>query len=288
MTSPEAAAGADALDALVREQNPDRWLASLFAPADRRDALIALAAYDVETARVRAVAREALPGEIRLQWWRDAVLGHGHGDVGAHPVAGALLAAMDRYRLPAQAVAAIAEARVFDLYDDPMPTLTDLEGYCGETWGALTQLSALVLAEAGTDPGSGTSAGHAGIALGITAILRAFPRQAAAGQTFLPADVLARHGATAADWSTGQAGAPLKSALREMVGHARHHLDRTRALLPGLPRAVRPAFLPLAAVPGRLRMLERAGFDPFAAGDAGPLGRFVATVRTAFTGRLPG
>ena len=110
----------------------------------------------------------------------------------------------------------------------------------------------------------------------------------ATGQTFLPADVLARHGATAADWSTGRAGDPLKSALREMVGHARHHLDRTRALLPALPRAVRPAFLPLAPVAGRLRVLEQAGFDPFAAGDVGPLGRFVATVRTAFTGRLPG
>ncbi len=272
---------------LVRAQNPDRWRAALFAPADRRPGLMALAAYDVETARVRGVARDALPGEIRLQWWRDAVIGKGHGDIGGHPVAAALMAAMARHHLPARALAAVAEARVFDLYDDPMPTLTDLEGYCGETWGALTQLAALVLADPGTDPGTGTAAGHAGIALGITAILRAFPQQVAVGQTFLPADVLARHGVSAADWSTGTATGALKSALREMTGHARHHLDRVRALLPGLPRTTLPAFLPLAAVPARLKGLERADFDPFAAHAPGPLGLLLTATRAAFTGRLP-
>lgn len=287
MTSPEPS-GAEDVAALVRAQSPDRWRAALFAPPDRRPALMALAAYDVETARVRAVAREALPGEIRLQWWRDAVLGAGHGDVGGHPVAAALLAAIAQHRLPARAVAAIAEARVFDLYDDPMPTLTDLEGYCGETWGALTQLSALVLAEPGTDPATGTAAGHAGIAFGIAAILRAVPRQAAIGQTFLPADVLDRHGATPADWAGGRAGEPLKSVVREMAGHARHHLDRVRALLPGLPRATLPAFLPLAILPARLKRLERAGHDPFAATGPGPLGSLLALTGAALTGRLPG
>ncbi|MGH2340904.1 phytoene/squalene synthase family protein [Segnochrobactraceae bacterium EtOH-i3] len=288
MSLPGEPVGPEAVAELVRAQNPDRWRAALFAPADRRPGLMALAAFDVETARVRAAAREALPGEIRLQWWRDAVLGDGHGDVGAHPVAAELLAAISRHHLPAAALAAVAEARIFDLYDDPLPTLTDLEGYCGETWGALTQLAALVLAAPGTDPGTGTAAGHAGIALGITAILRALPRQLALGQSFLPADVLARHGASASDWADGRAGDGLKSVVGEMAGHARHHLDRVRALLPRLPRATLPAFLTLALVPARLKRLERAGFDPFAATDIGPLGALVVTTRAALTARLPG
>ena len=37
------------------------------------------------------------------------------------------------------------EARIFDLYDDPMPGRAELEGYCGETASALIQLAALVL-----------------------------------------------------------------------------------------------------------------------------------------------
>ena len=39
----------------------------------------------------------------------------------------------------------ILEARIFDLYDDPMPSRTDLEGYCGETASAVIQLAAMVL-----------------------------------------------------------------------------------------------------------------------------------------------
>ena len=31
----------------------------------------------------------------------------------------------------------LVDARVFDLYDDPMPSLNDLEGYCGETSSSL-------------------------------------------------------------------------------------------------------------------------------------------------------
>ena len=59
--------------ALVREHDRDRYLATLFAPAETRDALFALYAFAAEIGRVRDVAREPMPGEIRLQWWRDAI-----------------------------------------------------------------------------------------------------------------------------------------------------------------------------------------------------------------------
>ena len=52
---------------LVREADKDRFLASLFAPADRRGDLFALYAFNIEIGRVRALAREPLPGEMRLQ-----------------------------------------------------------------------------------------------------------------------------------------------------------------------------------------------------------------------------
>ncbi len=70
---------------LVRAQDRDRFLAALFAPADKRQDLFALYAFNVEVARVREVVREALPGEVRLQWWRELIEGHGRGEVGGHP-----------------------------------------------------------------------------------------------------------------------------------------------------------------------------------------------------------
>src|ERR1700676_258417 len=87
---------------LVREADRDRFLATLFAPAERRGALHALYAFNIEIARVREVVREPLAGEIRLQWWNDAIDGRAAGEAAANPVAAALLAAMARYQLPAQ------------------------------------------------------------------------------------------------------------------------------------------------------------------------------------------
>src|SRR3982074_2398383 len=87
-------------EALVRSADKDRFLAALFAPAEHRGALHALYAFNIEVARVRERIREPLAGEIRLQWWSDAIAGEGAGDVRSNPVAAALLAVMARYRLP--------------------------------------------------------------------------------------------------------------------------------------------------------------------------------------------
>ena len=84
---------------------------------------------------------EPMPGEIRLQWWRDVIANRAVGEVSGHPVADALTNVIKTYGLPQLAFENYLDARIFDLYDDPMPSRTDLEGYCGETAGALIQLS---------------------------------------------------------------------------------------------------------------------------------------------------
>ena len=98
------------------------FIASLFAPAEHRDALYALYAFNVEIARVREVAREALPGEIRLQWWSEVSAGERGEEARANPVAAALLATIERYRLATDKLTDLIEAHRFDLYDDPMAT----------------------------------------------------------------------------------------------------------------------------------------------------------------------
>ena len=83
--------------ALVREADHDRYLATLFAPAEHRDALYALYAFNVEIARVRDLVRQPMPGEIRLQWWREALEGERDSEAAAHPVAAALREVLARY-----------------------------------------------------------------------------------------------------------------------------------------------------------------------------------------------
>ena len=92
-------------EAVVRAADKDRFLAALFAPAALRRHLHALYAFNSEIARVRDAAREVLPGEIRLQWWRDALVGQARGEVNANPIAAALLDTDRAMRAAGRAVA---------------------------------------------------------------------------------------------------------------------------------------------------------------------------------------
>jgi phytoene synthase len=248
--------------ALVREHDQDRYIACLYAPEAQRPALFALYAFSHEIARVRALVSEPLPGEVRLQWWRDLLEGEPKGEAQAHPVAAALLDAVARYRLPIAPLTGLIEARVFDLYDDPMPSLRDLQGYAGETSSALIRLACLILGN-GRDPGGAAACGHAGVAYALTGLMRAFPWHAAHGQVYLPADMLARNGVTRDDIVRGRGGPGVLYSLKELRGIVRSHVQELRELRETIPSAVVPAFLPVALVEPYLRRMEAKGYDPY-------------------------
>ena len=90
MTAPDPCA------ALVRDRDRDRYLATLYAPAEVRPALFALHALDLELAAVVATTTEAMLGEIRLAWWREALARLDTAPPPAQPV----LAALAAYALP--------------------------------------------------------------------------------------------------------------------------------------------------------------------------------------------
>jgi phytoene synthase len=246
-------------EALVREADKDRFLASLFAPPERRPHLHALYAFNIEIARVGEIVHEALAGEIRLQWWRDALGGEARGDAAGHPVASALMDTIARCALPVDPLIALIDARAVDLYDDPILTSADLEIFGRRTASTLFDLSARVL-DASAEVGDVT--GPAGAAYALAGLLAAFPRQAARGRTHMPLDVLERHGVARADVTSGQASAGVRTALAEIAAMARTRLAEARHAWDIVPEAARPAFLPLALVGPLLTRIERNP-DPF-------------------------
>jgi phytoene synthase len=249
-------------DNLLREGDRDRWLACLFAPAAVRRHLHALYAFSLEVARIREIVSDPMPGEIRYQWWRDAIEGEARGDTSAHPVAAALLDTIATFNLPRAALTDLVDARTFDLYDDAMPGLRQLEGYCGETSSALIRLASLILA-GGRDPGGADAAGHGGVAYALTGLLRALPWHAARGQVYLPTELLVRHGTSREELLAGRSSPGLLAVLAELRAVTRAHLKQAMAGLPSLAASVRPAFLPIALVEPYLQRMERSGYDPF-------------------------
>ncbi|MEH3062857.1 MAG: phytoene/squalene synthase family protein [Methylobacterium radiotolerans] len=248
-------------EGLVRAGDPDRYYATLFAPAAARPHLFALYAFSLTIARVREAVSNPMAGEIRLQWWRDALQGEARGDVRANPVAAALEEAIRANRLGRQPFVDLIDARVFDLYEDPMPRVNDLEGYCGETASALFRLASLVIGN-GTEPGGAGAAGHAGVAYGITGLLRALPWHARAGQVYLPVDILGRYGVTREDIVTGRGGPGLRRACADLRALARQHLKAFEAARPTIAPSAGAAFLPTALVEPYLAAMERASYDP--------------------------
>jgi phytoene synthase len=247
--------------ALVRAADKDRFLAALFAPEQHRGALHALYAFNVEIARVREAVREPLAGEIRLQWWSDAIAGRAAGEATANPVAAAVLATLTRYRLPAALLSGLIAARRFDLYDDPMRTLADFGDYARATSSAVVELSARILEP--DVPGLGSLAQHAGLAYAIAGLLRAFPVHAARGQLLLPLELLERHGVRQQDLTTKPATPQLRAGFAELRRLARQHLAQAHRSAGGMPDAALPALLPLALVRPLLDRMERKDYDPF-------------------------
>jgi phytoene synthase len=247
---------------LVRSADKDRFLATLFAPAAHRPALFALYAFNSEVAGIREHVREPLAGEVRLQWWRDVLADGRKEEAAGHPVARALRDVIAQYRLPVQFLDDLIEARIFDVYDDPMPSVAALEDYAAKTSSAVFALAARILdAERAADFDALTR--EAGIAYALAGLLRAFPLHAARRRLYVPLEVLDRHRARAEDAFAGRATTELRAALAEMRLRARRHLEQCNERLPAVTSQLAPGLLRLWLVRPLLDRMERGNYNPF-------------------------
>ncbi len=242
----------------LRDADRERHFATLFAPAGKREALAALALFEIDVARVVERAREPAAGEIRLQWWREALAGERGPEAAGNPIASALLGAIARFKLPVAAFDRLLDARVADLYHDPVPDRAALEALLGETRSVPLALAAQILAD-GRDAGIADACGHGGVALGCVALLQSLARDRARGRVTVPLAMLAATGSDAERFASAQDAAEAAPAVAALVALAREHFASFRSAARPVPAALRPALLPVAAAQARLPALERAG-----------------------------
>ena len=206
---------------LVREEDRDRFLATLFAPADKRPALFSIYAFDIETAHISGRVSEPLAGEVRLQWWRDVITGVAGEQGSGSPVAAALIETIERHKLPEQIFVDLIEAQRDALYRKPVETIDEFEQWAAKTYGGIFALAARVLSNGGPDLDDVSR--HAGIAL-------ACMKAAAPGPQF-----------------------------QDFSDLADRHLTAVRVALPAPAADANAAFLPLALVRPTLREIEKNG-----------------------------
>lgn len=278
--APSAAAFAAAL---VRRRDIDRYWSALFAPPPLRPHLLALYAFNIELARIAETVRGPQLGEIRLQWWCEAL-----ESGGGHPVAEAFAATQKACNTPDTYIAIMTEARVFDLGREPMASLAALKAYLGSTAGAVFALAAWIAGTRGMEASAAAEvAGHGGVAYGLAGLMRALPVHAARGQVFLPADVLDAHGVRPDAITSGEDSPGLRATLAALRAEAAAELAKAREAFAAVPAAARPAFLPLALVPSYLKKLAAPGHRPLHdIADINPLSRPWLMGRAHLRGRI--
>ena len=248
----------------VSRHDPDRFLCAMFAPADRRDDLLALLAFNLEIARVREQVSEALLGRIRLQWWREAIGEIYTGAPRRHAAIQPLHEAVKRRGLDRALFERMIDAREADLSGEAPRDLAALESYAEGTSAALSLLALGVL---GVRQGKAHEAARrVAIAWALTGLLRSTAFHARAKRCYLPQEPMEKHGARLEDLFELRGGDALSAVARDIAVAARGHLSAARALRREVPRAALPVLLPAVLAEGYLKTLARAGHDPLTPG----------------------
>jgi len=214
------------LAAFVKEQDPVAYWSVLFAPADKRDALLSLYAFAIEIKRIPAFVSEPTLGEIRMQWWIDGLNGARSAELLSHPVGEALTSACKIYSLPRQPLIDLIEKRIELLYVDasPLPDEAALELFCGRCHATVIHFASIILND-GRMPLTIDAAGHAGMVLGLIEALRE--------DLFL-------------------------ISKSDLVKLAQEHLTRLRSLSTDVPKPLLAAYLPLVIAEPFLERFEKS------------------------------
>ena len=246
---------------LLRQQDPDRYLTALFAPAERREALFALYAFNLELARARESVREPVMGRMRLQWWRDSLPEIMAGQARAHEVARPLAAAVVAHGLDRQLLERLIDAREQDMEPDPPADLPALLDYARGTSSTLAELALEILGR----PDSATrETGRAlGIAWALVGLLRAVPFHAAQRRLYLPASLMEEAGLRPGQLFEHGSSPELRAVVRRLAEEAERWLKDARRGRWAVARQYQPALLPAVLARGHLSRLAAAGYDPF-------------------------
>lgn len=270
---------------LLKESDRDRYLTVLFAPKKCRSALASLYAFNVEITRIAETVREPMIGEIRLRWWRDAIESHKSGE--GNPVLSALLSSIHQYDLPKAAFLRYCDARVFDLYDDQMPDIASLEGYCGETASAILQLSCQILDKDAAMKTTEAS-GHGGIAQALCGILRTLPAMNAHGRGYFPDNLVDAEPNDFIQSSQVTEQNQEEKLLGAAIALTRKHYQLFFEAYKDLPKSMRLAFLPLAIVPEALKRIEQKGtrcFKEYVT--PSPIRHYILIAKAGLSGHMP-
>lgn len=248
------ATSADIVRDAARLHAGDFYLSALLAPRAARDDLIALAAYHGEVARIPLTVSEPMLGQIRLQWWRDAIEAASPESASGNPIADALSGVARRLSLIQADLIAPLDAGDHLLAHGTFESEREFSEFIAGSWTTMFRISARILEphNSAEDEAAIAAAGDAYGRARVAADLPLFIARGLCPVPFGAYGIADPRGAGEA-----QAVAAVSEATRRLVLESEACLTRAKQMLPAASWSVRAASRPVALVEPYLRALQR-------------------------------
>ncbi len=249
----------------LRRLDHDRYLITLLAPERTRPFVLALYAFNLEIARTAENVSEPMLGQIRLQWWREAVEGIYSGTPRRHAVIQPLNEAIRTLELPRAHFDSLIDARESDLESEPFADRDQFFQYTEITGGLIEELAIRTVAP--DEAVAWSAARQVGQAWAIIGIMRAIPFMAEQGRAMLPMTDLRAVGMTRDDLTLSgkdskNGGRRLAGIVETYVQVAQDKLARARREGKQFPRQAKQQ-LSLARIADlHIKRFARYGYDP--------------------------
>lgn len=229
----------------VAESGSSFYVAFLFLPAEKRQAIHALYAFCREVDDVVDECEDPAVAVAKLSWWRQEVALLEHGQP-THPVMIALKDVRTRFDLPLEYFNEIIDGMAMDLEYSRYPDFKSLSLYCYRVAGVVGLLSAEIFGV--TDRKTLRYATELGTALQLTNIIRDVGEDARRGRIYMPVDELQRFNVPAADIMNGRETPEFKALMAFQAERAERYYTAALDTLPPADRAVQRPGLIMAAV----------------------------------------
>ena len=241
----------------VRRHDWDRYLFTLFAPADVREDLYTILALNTEIARIPDMVSEPLLGQIRLQWWQDSInkIYAGSSDgIQGHYIFEHIPRVILERGLSKSLFDQLFEARASEFSSSPPKNEQALVDY---VFGTSSTLNILLLETIGEKIGFEDKAGEVGIAWGLTGLIRALPKLAKQGRFPLPTSLITP------DQNLSEFNNDMAHAIQSICVIARDYLDRSLERNIPVSKAHRSVFLSSILTALYLNQIARSGYNPY-------------------------
>jgi 15-cis-phytoene synthase len=245
---------------ITRSSKSNLALALVALPRERREDAIVFYAFCRVVDDIADEPNEVVEKQRALERWRVAVAGPCAEEP---PLASAVRALIAKYALPVAHFHEIIAGVEMDLHGASYATWEDLRVYCHRVASVVGLVSIEIFGC--RDPRSREYAGHLGLALQLTNILRDVGQDLAnGGRIYLPAEDLARFDVSAADLAAHRSDERFLALMEFEAVRARGFFDQAEHALPAVDRCALVAAQIMAAIYRRLlEKMQRDGFRVF-------------------------